>query len=161
MINLNLDYLKKRNGVVMIRNLYLLSFYLIIIFSGLAAFKPVIKEKKVFTVEKKISVAIYKGNSYRSFVYKTTSAEIYLLVEKVNGFSREVVWDTTFDARILRVFPFKEKALNYDFNVQCQVEEGEHLEINYQITYNSKGSLLRMKSPNAIAGEFQNYEIVI
>ncbi len=127
----------------------------------MAAFRPVIKEEKVFSVEKKIAVSMYKGNSYRSHVYKGTSAEIYLVVEKVDGFSRTPVWDTTFKARVLKAFPFKEKALNYEFNVQCLMNESEHLEVNYFITYNSKGSLLRMQSPKALAENFYNYEIVI
>src|SRR3954467_7927731 len=64
------------------------------------------------TESKSISFAVYKGNSYTSEVYNNTSVKLHITIEKVRGENRRVVWDKTFDAKLLKEYPALENALS-------------------------------------------------
>ena len=59
-----------------------------------------------------------------------------------------VVWDTTFDAKLLNRYPSVKKALSQKVTIQNVIESKDHLEINYFLTYESDGSVLKMQSAN-------------
>jgi hypothetical protein len=118
---------------------------------GIAAYKAIAHSFEPKTVDKTVSVAIYKENNYKAKVYDGTYAEIQIDLEKVNGKNRTPVWDTTFDARLLRQYPSVEKALSRKITIENLVDKKEHLEINYLIKYNSNGSILQMQHGSVIA----------
>ena len=118
---------------------------------GIAGFKTVTCSWEPKTVDKTVSVAIYKENNYNTKVYDRTSAEIHIDLEKVSAKNRTLVWDTTFDAKLLRQYPSAEKALSRKIVVENLVDKKEHLEINYLIKYNSNGSILQMQNGSVIA----------
>jgi molybdenum cofactor biosynthesis enzyme MoaA len=118
---------------------------------GIAAYKTIVHSFKQKTVDKTVSVAIYKENSYKAKVYDCTYAEIQIDLEKVNGKNRIHIWDTTFHKKLLRQYPFAEKAFSRKLTVEKVVDKKEHLEINYLIKYNSNGSILQMQNGSIIA----------
>ena len=118
---------------------------------GIAAYKTITNSFESKTVDKTISLAIYKENNYKAKVYDCTYAEIHIDLEKVSGKNRTPVWDTTFDAKLLKQYPSIEKALTRKITVENLVDKKEHLEINYFIRYNSNGSILQMQSGSVIA----------
>jgi len=114
-----------------------------------AGYKPIMKEiVRKPPVEKTVSFLLYKGSSYGSKAYKGSCAEVYVSVEKVRNTTRTIVWDTTFDAKVLNKYPSAKRAFSQIVTIQNVIESKEHLEMNYLLTYKSKGSVVRMQSPN-------------
>src|SRR3954470_16860169 len=98
---------------------------------GIAGYKTITHSFEPKTVDKTVSVTIYKENNYKAKVYDCTYAEIHIALEKVNGKNRTPVWDTTFDTKLLRQYPSIEKALSRKITVENLVDKKDHLEINY------------------------------
>ena len=128
----------------------LLGWIIVLPVIGIAAYKTVTHSFESKPVDKSVSLAIYKGNNYRSKVYDRTSAQIHIILEKVKGTNHTVVWDTTFNAKPLKQYPTIENALSRRITVSNLADKKEHLEINYIITYNSNGSILQMQSGSVI-----------
>jgi len=128
------------------RNLLWLAFVFLVVISCVAAYRPLMKAIKGKPIEKNISFAIYKENNYSSKIYRNSSAKIYIAVEKVECNTRTLVWDTTFDARLLKSYPSAKKALSQKITIPNIFAKQEHLEMNYVVTYNSNGSVLSMQS---------------
>src|SRR5262245_42722919 len=85
---------------------------------GIAAYKTIIHSREPITVDKTISVAVYKENNYKAKVYDCTYAEIHVDLEKVKGKNRVPVWDTTFNEKLLRQYPSAEKALSTTITIE-------------------------------------------
>lgn len=121
---------------------------------GAAIYSPA-KEAltKKAPVTKSISFAVYKGGNYSSEVYNNTSAQIHIVVEKVSGKIRTLVWDKTFDAKLLNQYPSIENALSQNIIVPNVFDKKEHLEVTYTLIYNSKGSQLKMQSGTVVSGD--------
>jgi hypothetical protein len=124
---------------------YSLWLVVVLLVLGLAGYKATKEALKERPVEKSVSFTIYKGFDYTSHVYDCTFAQIHISVEKVRGNKRTTVWDTTFDAKLLKQYPSIGKALTENITIPQIVDKKEHLDINYIITYNSKGSELKMR----------------
>ncbi len=144
------------------KNLLWLTLILLTSFIAIAAYKPIkaamMKDNRV---DKTISFAIYKGSNYASKVYNSTSAEIYITVEKVTNTNRTVVWDTTIDAKLLSKYPSVKKAFSQKVTVRNVIENKEHLEMNYVLTYNSNGSVLKMLSREFVLDGLKTFAISI
>lgn len=118
---------------------------------GIAGYTTITHSFESRTVDKTVFVAVYKENNYKAEVYDCTHAEVHIDLEKVNGKNRTPVWDTTFDAKLLRQYPSIEKALLRKITVENVIDKKEHLEINYLIKYNSNGSILQMQNGSIMA----------
>jgi hypothetical protein len=116
--------------------------------AGIAAYEPIMSVIREIPVEKTISFSLYKGSNYASKVYRSSSAEIYIRVEKVRNTTRTIVWDTTLNAMLLSKYPSLKKAMSKKITIPNVIEKKEHLEMNYILTYNSNGSILKMQSKN-------------
>ncbi len=132
------------------RCLLWLFFILIVSGAGIAAYEPITGFLTDKPIEKEILISLYKGSSYTSKAYNGSSAEIYIAIEKVRNTTRSVVWDTTLDAMLLREYPLLKKAMSKKIIIPNVIENKEHLQINYLVTYKSKGSTLKMRGSNAI-----------
>ena len=117
---------------------------------GIAAYEPIMGVLRDKPVEKTILFSLYKGSNYSSKVYRGSSAEIYIAVEKVRNSTRTVIWDTTVDAMLLRKYPSAKKAMSKKITIPNVIENKEHVELNYILTYDSNGSILKMHSSNFI-----------
>jgi hypothetical protein len=113
------------------------------------------------TENKIISFAVYKGNSYTSEVYNKTSVKLHITIEKVCGKNRRVVWDKTFNAKLLKEYPALENALSQKVIVPDVLNKKEHLEVTYTLLYNSNGSELQMQSGTVMYGTSDKVDISI
>jgi hypothetical protein len=113
------------------------------------------------TVNKNISFAVYKGDNYASDVYNNTSATLHIIIVKVTGNNRSVVWDKTFNARLLKQYPSLENALTQNVIVPNVLDNKEHLEVTYTLTYNSNGNELQMHSGTVVYGNSDKLDISI
>lgn len=131
---------------------HLLWLFFILVASGvaIAAYEPIIRSMREKPVDKTISFTLYKGSNYASKIYRGSSAEISITVEKVRNTRRTVVWDTTFDAKLLSKYPSLKKAMSQNITIPDVIENKEHLELNYVLTYNSNGSILKVQSGSFI-----------
>jgi hypothetical protein len=55
---------------------------------GAATYLPVKQMNEPKPVEKNISIEVYKGSQYASDIYANTSAQVHIIVEKVNNKGR-------------------------------------------------------------------------
>ena len=116
---------------------------------------------KIFSFTYSLYFSLYKGSNYASKVYRSSSAEIYIAVEKVRSTTRTVVWDTTLDARLLSKYPSLKKAMSKKITIPNVIENKEHLEMNYILIYNSNGSILKMQSSNFIFNSTDTLAIML
>lgn len=129
---------------------YTIGLAVILLITCAAFYKPV---KKIFQeepVNKNIAFTIYKGASYSSKVYDGTSVQIHIVVEKVRGSKSTIVWNKTFDEKLLKQYPSLENAITQQVNIADVFEKKEQLVVRYYITYNSKGSELQMQDARII-----------
>lgn len=104
-------------------------------------------------VNRNISFAIYKGSNYNSDVYRNTSAQVKITVEKVNGKKRTLVWEKTLEAKQVSQYPSFREAQTQTITVPNVLDKKEHIEVTYTLTYNSKGSTLQMQGGSVIDGK--------
>ena len=127
-----------------------LSFIFIASGAAVAAYHPLMRHLNETPVTNSISFSLYKGSNYSSKVYRSSSAEIYITVEKVRNTARTIVWDTTLDAKLLRKYPPLEKAFSKTIIIPGIFESKEHVEMNYVLTYSSSGHILTIPSERFI-----------
>lgn len=113
------------------------------------------------SVNKNISFAVYKGNNYASEVYNNTSATLHIIITKVRGNNRSIVWDKTFDAKLLKQYPSLENALTQQVTVPNVLDKKEHLEVTYVLTYDSNGNELQMQNGTVVYGNSDKLDISI
>src|SRR4051794_17693210 len=112
---------------------------------GAVMYKAVKEATEIKTVNKNVSFTVYKGNPYTSGVYNNTSAEVHIIVERVNENGKHtIVWDKKLDSKSLRQYPSIENALKQNITVHNVNQKKEYLAVYYTLTYNSKGSELQM-----------------
>ena len=112
---------------------------------GLSMYLPAKKTTQSTTENKDISFAVYKSHSYKANVYNSTSAEVRIVVEKVNrGGQHTIVWEKTMNAESLSQYPTVENALKQNIVVHHINNKKEYLVVDYTLIYNSKGSELQM-----------------
>lgn len=161
-INRNSHVVCLINGKTIFMKRYLLWLPLVWFGFGAAIYtttKGTTQTKK--TVNKNISFAVYKGDNYTSDVYNNTSATLHITITKVRGNDRSVVWDKTFDAKLLKQYPSLENALTQQVTVPSVPDKKEHLEVTYTLTYNSNGSELQMQSGTVVYGSSDKLDISI
>ena len=130
---------------------------------GAVMYKPVKQATETKTVNKNLSFAVYKSNPYTSGVYDNTSAEVHIIVEKVNTSGKHtIVWDKKLDSKSVSEYPSVENALKQNITVPNVNQKKEHLVVYYTLTYNSKGSELQMwESPTVGENSSEKVDIKI
>jgi hypothetical protein len=129
---------------------YIIGLTVILLIAGAALYKPVKRKFDEKPVNKNIAFSIYKGANYTSKVYDGTSVQIRIVVEKVRGVKSTVVWDKTFDEKLLKQYPSLEHAITQEVNIAGVFEKKEQLVVRYYLTYNSKGSELQMQDARIV-----------
>lgn len=94
---------------------------------------------------KNLSVSIYKGVNYASRVYDNTTAQVKIVVEKVNKHGRQVVYEQQMAAQELKKYPDAQNVAASKISVPGFDEKKDKLEVKYILTYNSNGSELSMQ----------------
>ena len=112
---------------------------------GAVMYRPVKEATEAKPVNKSISFAVYKSNSYTSAVYNNTSAQVHIVVEKVStGGRHTIVWNKMLDSKYLSQYPSAENALKQNIIVRNVNQKKEYLIVHYTLIYNSKGNELQM-----------------
>ncbi len=101
-------------------------------------------------VSKNINVEVYKNASYISPAYKNTFATLKVTVVRINGKERDIVWQHTYKPTELKDFPGVDKPMTQKISIPNINDKKEKLEIYYQVTYNSQGSILNLVNTSVI-----------
>lgn len=118
---------------------------------GTLMYKPVKEATKAKLVSQNISLAVYKSSDYTSKVYDNTSAQVHIIVEKVNSKGkRTIVWDKIMDAKSLSEYPSVENAVKQNITVHNVNQKKEYLVVDYTLIYNSKGTELQMHDAEVV-----------
>ena len=81
-------------------------------------------------------------------------------MKKVNEECRTEIWDTTLATKLLSKYPLFEKAISKTVIIPEMYESKDHLEISYNLIYNSNGSILTMPGERYILTN-TNVEIIL
>jgi|SRR3954454_20167088 hypothetical protein len=118
---------------------------------GTVMYTQVKKSTESQLVSKNISVAVYKGSDYVSGAYKNTSAQIHIVIEKVNNKGQHtIVWDSMMDAKSLSKYPSIENALKQNITIHNVNQKKEYLLVDYTLIYNSKGTELQLHDAEVV-----------
>src|SRR4051812_38901870 len=95
---------------------------------GVIAYKPVKEATQTDLVNKNISVAVYKSSDYTSDAYDNTSAQLHIIIEKVNKRGQHtIVWDKVMDSKELSAYPSIENAVKQNITIHGVNEKKEYL----------------------------------
>jgi hypothetical protein len=109
-------------------------------------YKSVKENTETKTVSKNISFTVYKSNPYTSGVYNNTSAQVHIIVEKINtGGQHTIVWDKKLDPKCLSQYPSVESPLKQTITIHNVNQKKEYVVVHYTLIYNSEGSELQMQ----------------
>lgn len=127
---------------------------------GIVGYSPV-KEAVQATppVNKHLTLVIYKDKNYASDVYDNTYAAVQVTVEKIQGDKRHIVYDTTYDARLLKDFPSAEQAYLQEVTIPDVFANKEQVVVSYVLTYYSQGSRLQVQDGSVLEGEHEQVNI--
>ena len=101
-------------------------------------------------VSKNISFAVYKAGDYNSNIYADASARLQVTIVKVRGSKRSIVWQKSYDAKLLNQYPSLQNAIAQNVVINNVVDSKEKLEVVYTLTYDSKGSQLQLQDGTTI-----------
>jgi len=115
------------------------------------AYKPIQQATKPRLVNDIISFAVYKGSSYNSPVYSETSAQLEIIIEKVNAKGQHtIVWDKKYDSLSVSLYPSQENAFMQKVTVNNITRKKEFLVVHYILHYNSKGSEMNLHEATVV-----------
>lgn len=132
---------------------HLLWFMVAVVVVLLAAWcKPIIANINFQQpVSKSVSFAVFKANSYTSKVYDDASVKLSVVIVKVSGNNRSIVWQKSYGAKLLNQYPSVADAMSQTVVVDNINDRSEHLEVIYTLTYNAKGSTVTLQDGTVIA----------
>ncbi len=112
------------------------------IYSFIRSEKPIYKE---------ISLTIATANNYNASAYDNALASVHVTVYKISGKKQTIVWDKTFDTMQLKNYPQINHALPERVTIPNVLESQEKLVVTYTVTYDTKGSVLKMANGSVVA----------
>src|SRR6476620_7024843 len=121
--------------------------------AGVFTLKPVKEAREEKPVNRSISFAVYKIDSYTSEVYNNTYAQVHIIIEKAGKIGRTVVCDTMLNSKMLKDYPSVGKARLQNIVIPSVNICKEHLQVRYILTYNSKGDELQMQNVAIISND--------
>ena len=108
----------------------------------------------LFTTEKpankEINFSIARDSSYDCNVYDMTSATIQVIVFKVKDHKQIVLWNKTYDTMQVKQYPTTSNALRQTVKVKNILDRKEQLFVTYIITYNTKGSVIKVENGTSV-----------
>jgi hypothetical protein len=102
------------------------------------------------SVSKNINVEVYKTASYISPAYNNTTAALQVTVIRVRGDKRDTAFQHTFQPKELKDYPASDRPIVQKITVPNVNDKTERLEIYYQLTYDSQGSILNFLNTTTI-----------
>ena len=102
------------------------------------------------SVSKDINVEVYKNASYISPAYNNTTAALQVTVVRVRGDKRDTAFQHTFQPKELKDYPASDRPIVQKITIPNVNDKKEKLEIYYQLTYDSQGSILNFLNTTTI-----------
>lgn len=93
-------------------------------------------------VNKDINLEVYKTASYVSPVYENSFATLKVTVIRIKGSKKDTAFQYTFEPKQLKDFPGSDKPMVQKITIPNVNDSKERLEIFYNLTYDTKGSVL-------------------
>lgn len=138
---------------------------------GIAGYKPLSEAMRYKPVDKTVEFSIYKDRKYTSKVYENTTLDIKIVVERIKGNERTVVWDTVFNPKLLRKYPDEHNAFNKTLVVPEVFEKGttfsiksnnrEKVQVRYILNYLSNGNRLQIEGGAQVTDKKEKIKISI
>jgi hypothetical protein len=125
----------------------------VLMIAGVFTLKPLKEAHEAKPMNRSISFAVYKIDSYTSEAYNNTSAQVHIIIEKADKKERTVVCDTMLNSKMLKDYPLADKAQFQNIVIPSVNICKEHLQVRYILTYNSKGDELQMQNAAVILNE--------
>jgi len=118
----------------------------------LAAFNKPLKEiiAPEKTVSKNISLAVYSKDDYKASIYSNASASLQVSIVKVRNGERKLVWQKSYNARLLKDYPSLTNALAEKVIVNNVQDSKDKLEVIYTLTYTENGNQLQLQDGTII-----------
>ena len=123
-----------------------LAALLIIFLICSAAIPNVLRNPESNTVNKTMSLVVYKIIDYNSRAYDSTTVQFTIDIQKVEGSKRLTVWNKKYEAESLRAYPVKDSAPAQTINIPRFDNKKQQIEITYIRIYNSVGYQLALKN---------------
>jgi hypothetical protein len=142
---------------------HLIWFPVIAVVVLLAAWSKPIVENITFSkpVSKSISFAVYKANNYASKIYSDASAKLDVTIIKVRGYKRSIVWQKSYDAKLLNQYPCLADAMSQKVVVDNVDDRKDRLEVVYTLTYSSDGNTIQLQDGTTISKGENNGKLFI
>jgi hypothetical protein len=102
-------------------------------------------------VSKSISFAVYSANNYASRIYDDASAKLAVAIIKVSGGKRSIVWQKSYDAKLLNQYPCLANAISQKVVINNVDEGRDRLEVVYTLTYSSNGGTTQLQDGTIIS----------
>ncbi|NNV54432.1 hypothetical protein [Limnovirga soli] len=102
-------------------------------------------------MNKEISLSIAPENNYTSAAYADAKATVNVVVTKVRGDKKTIVWNKTFDTIELQNYPRLNAAFNEKVKIPGVIDNKEKLIVTYIVTYDNKGSVLQLTNGEAVS----------
>lgn len=112
-------------------------------------------------VDKNIDVEVYKDASYISPAYADAYATLEVTVVKIKGTKRDTAWQHSFAPTQLKNFPASDKPLLQQITIPNVNDKKEKIEVNYRLTYNTKGSELHFSNAEIIGKGEQTGKLAV
>jgi hypothetical protein len=125
----------------------------LLMMAGVFTLKPIKEAREEKPLNRSISFAVYKIDSYTSEAYNNTSAQVHIIVENAGKKGRTVVCDTMLNSKMLKDYPSVNKAQFQNIVIPAVNICKEHLQVRYILTYNSKGDELQMQNATVISND--------
>lgn len=119
---------------------HFLSWTIAFIVASATFVKPACESKGVST-NKNISLIVYKDYNYNGEIYKNTTVQIEVTIEKISGRKRTPVWAKTFIATEISEFPEINEAIPEHLLIK-KSKGKEYFEAVYTLKYSTYGQEL-------------------
>jgi len=112
-------------------------------------------------VKKNISFAVCFDRNYSAAAYENALAQPRIIINKLRAGSKIVVWDKTYDFKQLRDYSSLKDGILENVVINNLMESKEELEVTYILTYNTKGSVLKMCNDTIFTASTQRGQVYI
>lgn len=101
-------------------------------------------------VNKEINFSIARDSSYDGNVYDMMLATVQVIVFKVDNHKQTILWNKVYDTMQVKRFPTMGNALHQTVKVHNMLDRKEQLFVTYIITYNTKGSVMKVENGTSV-----------
>jgi len=131
--------------------IFLISIFLI---SGAIALQGKISgfkfREKVQT--RTVQFSIFVGTNYSGKLYKKSKAKVILSVYRLQGNSKDVLWESIVDRGNLRNYPQRNNALFRNLTFYNIPEHSQQIVASYKVVYNTKASEMAYEENCLLSG---------